>query len=103
MTFEATAETQKGETALGTTSHFGIVAADPTILPLGTRIRVMDAGKYSGEYKVTDTGPAVKGRHIDIFLPTAAEAKQFGKKTVRVEILKLGHEKPGEGAAPTTK
>jgi hypothetical protein len=46
--------------ASGMQTRRGIVAADPKILPIGTRIRVQDAGRYSGEYTVTDTGPAIK-------------------------------------------
>ncbi len=77
-------------TAAGTEAHDGIVAADPHILPLGTRIRVTRAGAYSGVYTVTDKGGAVKGRHIDVYVPSAAEAKQFGRKIVRVQILEVG-------------
>jgi 3D (Asp-Asp-Asp) domain-containing protein len=65
----------------------GIVAADPKILPLGSRIRVQDAGSYSRVYTVADTGPAVKGREIDIFIPSGDEAKRFGRRRVRVEVL----------------
>jgi 3D (Asp-Asp-Asp) domain-containing protein len=65
----------------------GIVAADPKVLPIGTRIRVEGAGSYSGEYTVTDTGPAVKGHEIDIYIPNGQEAKNFGRRKVRVEIL----------------
>ena len=65
----------------------GIVAADPKILPIGSRIRVQDAGPYSGIYTVSDTGPAVNGHEIDIFIPDGEEAKQFGRRKVRVEIL----------------
>jgi rare lipoprotein A len=90
MTFIATAHSQKGQTAAGTTSHVGTVAADPAVLPLGTRIRVTGAGGYAGEYTVTDTGALVKGRHIDIFMPTLAEAKKFGKRRVRVQIRQRG-------------
>jgi alkylation response protein AidB-like acyl-CoA dehydrogenase len=48
------------------------------------------AGAYNGEYVVADTGRKVRGRHIDIYLPDNGEAKRFGKKQVRVEILKYG-------------
>ena len=65
----------------------GIVAADPAVLPFGSRIRVHGARKYSGVYTVSDTGPAVKGREIDIFIPDGAEAKRFGRRRVQVEIL----------------
>src|SRR6266851_5305763 len=70
MTFVATAHSQKGQTASGTSSRVGTVAADPRVLPLGSRIRVEGAGRYSGEYTVVDKGALVKGRHIDIFMPT---------------------------------
>ena len=77
-------------TAAGTDAHVGTAAADPAVLPLGTRIRLTGAESYDGEYLVTDTGAAVKGRHIDLYLPSRAEAKQFGTKSVRVVILEKG-------------
>lgn len=85
--FEATAYSIEGKTASGGQTHEGICAADPAVLPLGTRIRVHEAGEYSGEYVVTDTGRKIKGQEIDIYLANDAEAKRFGHKRVRVEIL----------------
>ena len=78
------------DTAAGTDPHEGIVAADPSVLPLGTRIRITRADGYDGNYLVTDTGAAVKGRHIDIYLQSEAQAKRFGVKTVRVGITEMG-------------
>jgi len=85
--FEATAYSIEGTTASGATTRKGICAADPAVLPLGTRIRVHEAGEYSGEYLVSDTGRTIKGREIDIYLANDAAAKRFGRKKVRVEIL----------------
>jgi 3D (Asp-Asp-Asp) domain-containing protein len=85
--FNATAYSIEGTTASGGQAKPGIVAADPTVLPLGTRIRVHDAGPYSGEYTVTDTGREIKGHEIDIYLRDDAEAKRFGKRAVKVEVL----------------
>jgi rare lipoprotein A len=91
MRMEATAFTPKsGATAAGTVPHEGIVAADPAVLPLGSRIRVTGADSYNGIYTVTDTGSKVVGRHIDLCLGSTAEAKQFGKKIVRVQLLRRG-------------
>jgi 3D (Asp-Asp-Asp) domain-containing protein len=87
LEFEATAYSVTGTTAAGMQTRRGIVAGDPAVLPLGSRIRVHGAGAYSGVYTVTDTGPAVKGREIDIFIPDGAEAKRFGRRRVHVEIL----------------
>ncbi len=57
----------------------GIVAADPDILPIGSVIEV-HAGRYSGIYTVMDTGDAVKGTIIDIYMPNHEEAIQFARR-----------------------
>ena len=85
--YTATAYSVEGETASGRTAQKGIVAADNDVLPLGTRIRITGAGRYSGEYTVADTGRKLSGREIDIYMPNDAEAKRFGKKRVRVTVL----------------
>ena len=88
MTFTATAYSVEGETATGKPTVEGrTVAADPAVLPFGTRIEVEDAGPYSGTYVVHDAGRKISGREIDIFIDAPAEAKAFGKKQVRVRIV----------------
>ena len=83
--FTATAYCLKGRTATGGGVRRGIVAADPRVLPLGTRIS-MNAGSYSGSYLVADTGGAVKGRKLDIWVPSCSEARRFGRRTVMVAL-----------------
>src|SRR5687767_6230654 len=83
--FTATAYCLKGRTATGGSVRRGIVAADPRVLPLGTRIS-MNAGSYSGSYLVADTGGAVKGRKLDIWVPSCSEAIRFGRRTVMVAL-----------------
>jgi 3D (Asp-Asp-Asp) domain-containing protein len=91
LTMKATAFARlRNSTSSGTPVHEGIVAADPSVLPLGTRIWITGAGAYDGSYLVTDTGGAVKGRRIDLYVRSAAEARRFGTKTVRVAIRKMG-------------
>lgn len=91
MSFVATAYAAKGETAAGTRSKVGTVAADPKVLPLGTRIHVSAPGSgATGTYTVADTGAAVTGRHIDIRLPSQAAAKKFGRQRVTVRVLERG-------------
>lgn len=87
LAFEATAYSIEGKTASGAKTREGIVAADPRILALGSRIRVHDAGEYSGEYVVSDTGRTVKGQEIDIYVANDSEAKRFGRKNVKVEVV----------------
>lgn len=90
LRMKATAYSIKGETASGAQTRRGVVAADPGVLPLGTRIRIRGAGAYDGVYTVADTGRKVKGREVDIFMPSGQEAEQFGTRTVTVEVLARG-------------
>ena len=87
MTMRATAYTGYGRTASGKRVRRGMVAADRRVLPLGTKVRVKNAGRYSGVYRVEDTGGKIRGRKIDIYMPSRGAAKQFGRQTVTVEVL----------------
>jgi len=84
--FKATAYCLQGRTASGSGVRRGIVAADPRVLPLGTRIQIT-AGSYSGTYTVADTGGAIKGRILDIWVPSCSEAIRFGRKSVMVSAI----------------
>lgn len=87
----ATAYCQGGKTQSGTKARTGIVAADPLVLPVGSVVRVDGvAGGLRGIYTVMDTGSAVKGAHIDIFVPDCARAQKFGERTVTVKVLRRG-------------
>jgi 3D (Asp-Asp-Asp) domain-containing protein len=90
MQFTATAYTVPGKTASGAHTREGVCAADPAVLPLGSRIRVSEAGKYSGEYIVKDSGRKIDGHEIDLYIANDAEARRFGKKQVAVEVLQYG-------------
>ncbi|HEY8227167.1 MAG TPA: 3D domain-containing protein [Pyrinomonadaceae bacterium] len=89
LSYIATAYSLRGRTASGLLVSKGLIAADPRLLPLGSRVR-LDAGAYSGEYLVADTGSAVRGRHIDIWIPTGREAMRFGRRAVKLTILSYG-------------
>jgi len=84
--YRATAYCLQGRTATGGSVRRGIVAADPRVLPLGSRIQ-LSAGSYSGTYTVSDTGGAVKGRKLDIWVPSCSEAMRFGRRSVTVSRL----------------
>jgi len=86
----ATAYCQKGLTKNGHPVRRGVIAADPAVLPLGSivRIEVAVATRASGIYTVDDTGGAVKGHRIDIYMPSCARAKRFGRRATIVEVLK---------------
>jgi 3D (Asp-Asp-Asp) domain-containing protein len=90
MTVSATAYCQRGETSSGDRAHRGVVAADPRVMPTGSRVRVLAPKAYRGTYTVADRGPAVKGREIDMFMPNCREAERFGRKRLRVQMLRSG-------------
>jgi 3D (Asp-Asp-Asp) domain-containing protein len=87
MTMRATAYTGHGRTASGKRVRPGMVAADPRVLPLGTKVRLKNAGQYSGVYRVEDTGGRIRGRKLDIYIPSRSAAKQFGRQSVQVEVM----------------
>jgi 3D (Asp-Asp-Asp) domain-containing protein len=81
--FVATAYCLRGRTASGSRVRNGIIAADPRVLRLGSRVN-LGAGSYSGNYIVADTGGKIKGKRIDIWMASCAEARRFGRRTVTV-------------------
>ncbi len=89
----------QGLTADGSRAERGVVAADTRVLPLGTKIRVSGAGTYSGEYVVRDTGRLVHGNRLDVFVPTTSEARRFGRRMVKVEVIGSIKARAGSAAA----
>src|SRR5262245_8791101 len=88
MRVDACAYCDRGITDSGARTRRGSVAADPRLIPLGSRIRVQGLqGAPDGTYTVLDTGRTIKGREIDLFMPRCAAAKAFGRQRVRVKIL----------------
>ena len=87
--YNATSYSRPGRGASGMGVHSATIAADPKVLPFGTRVH-LDAGQYSGEYVVTDAGTAIKGRKIDIWLPTYSAACRFGRRNVKLTVLSYG-------------
>ncbi|MGH6743073.1 MAG: 3D domain-containing protein [Bradyrhizobium sp.] len=90
MKLTATAYCQPGKTAAGTKTHAGIVAADPRVLPVGTVLRIIAPDGYAGIYTVMDTGGRIKGRDLDIFMPSCARAEEFGRRSVEARVLRRG-------------
>jgi 3D (Asp-Asp-Asp) domain-containing protein len=90
LSMTATAYCIAGETSSGTQAKSGTVAADPQVLPMGTTIRVTGLMSPRPQtFTVADTGPAVKGNEIDVFISDCARAKTFGRRRVQVRVLKL--------------
>ncbi|WP_249336626.1 LysM peptidoglycan-binding and 3D domain-containing protein [Sporosarcina sp. Marseille-Q4063] len=60
-----------------------VIAVDPSVIPLGTKVHVEGYG-----YAIAgDIGGAIKGNKIDVFIPTQSEALNWGRKDVKIKIL----------------
>lgn len=92
MTVEATAYTAYCDGCSGTTANgtdlranpnLKVIAVDPRVIPLGTKVWV----EGYGEAVAADTGGAIKGNKIDVFIPNKAGAYEWGRRTVTIKIL----------------
>ena len=78
-------------TATGTTTKYGTIAVDPSVIPLGSKLYVVSDGGQSWSYGpglAEDTGGLIKGNKIDLFFMTGEEATEFGVRSAKVYILK---------------
>jgi 3D (Asp-Asp-Asp) domain-containing protein len=71
-----------GHTATGLPVGFGIVAVDPTVIPLGTRMTIPGYG----EGVAADVGGSIRGATIDLWFPTIAQAFAWGRRTVTITL-----------------
>lgn len=85
VTAVATAYTHTGNrTAIGIRPYQGVVAVDPRVIPLGTKLYVEGYGSAIA----ADTGGDIKGSRIDVFFDSRQQAINWGRRQVRVHILK---------------
>ena len=77
-------------TYTGTEARVGAIAVDPNFIPLGTRMYIVSAdGEYIYGYCVAeDTGGAIKGKIVDLYFNTYNECVQFGRRDVKIYVLK---------------
>ena len=96
---EATAYTDSGMTAFGISTYNAsredvmVIAVDPSVIPLGSKVKVtFDDSRwqhYNGVYVAGDTGGAINGNIIDVFVGAGndGEAMQFGRRMCTVTVL----------------
>ena len=82
ITVSATGYALRGRTATGVQTAPGVVAVDPSVIPLGTRLTIPGYG----EGIAADTGGAVRGNSIDLWFPSTAQALQWGRRTVTITL-----------------
>lgn len=84
MIVTATAYTHTGScTASGLNPRVGMIAVDPDLIPLGTKVYVENYGFAVA----ADVGSSIQGNRIDVFLDTERACKQWGRQTVKIYIL----------------
>ncbi len=100
LRFAVTAYCKGTTTASGAAVRTGIAAADPQWLPVGSVIQVEALSpRYNGIYTIMDTGPAVQGRELDLYMWSCNEALAFGRRSVTINVLRLGWNPRATGVA----
>ena len=82
MTVSATCYILKGTTASGMQTGPGVVAVDPSVIPLGTRMSIPGYG----EGVAADVGSGIAGAAIDLWFPTDADARAWGRRAVTITL-----------------
>jgi 3D (Asp-Asp-Asp) domain-containing protein len=82
LTVSSTGYSLKGHTATGLPVGWGIVAVDPSVIPLGTKLTIPGYG----EGVAADVGTGVHGATIDLWFPTLAQARAWGRRTVTITL-----------------
>jgi 3D (Asp-Asp-Asp) domain-containing protein len=91
LKFTATAYCKGETTASGVSVRTGIAAADPMLLPVGSVVRLDTPDtRYDGVWTIMDTGPAVQGRVIDLYMWSCHDALKFGRRPISLNVLRLG-------------
>jgi len=81
----------KGEMRTGVRTRDGMAAGDPRVLPLGSVVRVSwPDGRPIGIFVIMDTGGAIRGMDIDLYVDSCAEARRWGRHQVVAEVLDIG-------------
>jgi 3D (Asp-Asp-Asp) domain-containing protein len=82
----------RGTTRRGRYVRPGIIAADPRFFPMARYVELYIGKKYYGRFLVDDTGRKIKGNHIDVWLPSCTESKNFGVKRGTAVLIPRGPE-----------
>ena len=91
LEMRSTAYCLRGNMRTGVRTREGMAAADPAVLPLGSVVRVSHAdGRPLGVYVIMDTGGAVRGNKIDLWMASCDEARAWGVRSVVAEVVELG-------------
>jgi 3D (Asp-Asp-Asp) domain-containing protein len=82
LTVSTTAYSLPGHTSSGLHTGWGVVAVDPSVIPLGTHLTIPGYG----EAVAADTGTAIVGNRVDLWFPTLTLARAWGRRTVTITL-----------------
>lgn len=73
----------QGLTATGTSVRWGVIAVDPSVIPLGSKVYIP---QFNQTFTAEDTGNAIKGNIIDIFMSTNSQANDWGRRNIEIYV-----------------
>ena len=85
LTVKAYAYTGGGYTATGTKAKYGTLAVDPKVIPYGTKVYIKELDKV---FIAEDCGGGIKGNKIDIYMNSQSQCRNWGVRTITLQILK---------------
>ena len=72
-------------TALGTKLRYGVIAVDPKVIPYRTKVYIKELDRV---FVAEDCGGVIKGKIIDIYMPSEAQCNRWGSRNITIQILK---------------
>ena len=72
-------------TALGTKLRYGVIAVDPKVIPYRTKVYIKELDRV---FVAEDCGGGIKGKIIDIYMPSEAQCNRWGSRNITIQILK---------------
>lgn len=92
--FTVTSYSLRGATFTGTRARRGVCAVDPRHVPLGSRLFIPGYGIGIAE----DTGKRIRGRRLDVWLPSRGAALRWGVQRLRVRLLRAKRQWPASAS-----
>ena len=85
MVVESSAYCSGNITSTGTKPRWGVIAVDPNVIPYGTKVYIP---QFDQVFVAEDTGSAIRGNKIDIFMNSKSEALNWGRRNIDIYVLK---------------
>ena len=84
LTVKSHAYCIRGLTSRGVPTRMGVIAVDPKVIPYGSKIHIPGYGWGTA----LDTGGAIQGNTIDIWMPTYSQCMDWGTRNIKITVIK---------------